>query len=128
MRKPALIALDLDGTLLNDKKQLTDRARAALEAAAAAGAEIVPATGRFYRGIPEVIRDLPFVRYAITVNGAQVIDARDGKTIYAAEIPGPDAVAQSEPDARLDDPHRRHPVSVEGKGGVRRVEDPAGAS
>lgn len=93
MRKPALIALDLDGTLLNDKKQLTDRTRAAVEAAAAAGAEIVPATGRFYRGIPEVIRDLPFVRYAITVNGAQVLDARDGGTIYAAEIPGPDAVA-----------------------------------
>jgi len=93
MRKPALIALDLDGTLLNDKKELTDRSRAALEAAAAAGAEIVPATGRFYRGIPEVVRQLPFVRYAITVNGAQVVDARREETVYAAEIPLPDAVA-----------------------------------
>ena len=87
MRKPALIALDLDGTLLNDKKQLTDRARAALEAAAAAGAEIVPATGRFYQGIPEVIRDLPFVRYYILSNGAAVYDSREDRTLYRGDVP-----------------------------------------
>ena len=54
-----LIALDLDGTLLNEKKALTPRSRAALEAAAAAGIEIAPSTGRFYRGIPESVRELP---------------------------------------------------------------------
>ena len=88
-----LIALDLDGTLLNEKKELSARSRAALEAAAAAGIEIVPSTGRFYRGIPEVVRSLPFIRRAITINGAHVVDIRSGETVYSAEIPRDDAIA-----------------------------------
>lgn len=88
-----LIALDLDGTLLNSDKILTERSRAALEAAAGAGIEIVPATGRFYRGMPETIRALPFVHYAITINGAQVLDVRTGETLYVGEIPVEEALA-----------------------------------
>lgn len=88
-----LIALDLDGTLLNSDKALTPRNRAALEAASGAGILIVPATGRFYKGMPAVIRDLPFVRYVITINGAQVFDARSGESVYSAEIPTDEAVA-----------------------------------
>ena len=88
-----LIALDLDGTLLNSDKELTERNRAALAAAAEAGVEIVPATGRFYRGMPAVIRELPFVRYAVTINGAQVLDVRTGETLYAAEIPTEEALS-----------------------------------
>ncbi|MBR1659427.1 MAG: HAD hydrolase family protein, partial [Oscillospiraceae bacterium] len=82
-----LIALDLDGTLLNSAKELTPRNRAALEAAAAAGIEIVPSTGRFYLGIPEAVRALPFVRYAITINGAQVWDIRGERSLYASDVP-----------------------------------------
>ena len=88
-----LIALDLDGTLLNSKKELTPRSYAALESAAAAGIEIVPATGRFHKGMPEVIRALPFVRYVITINGAQVVDIRSGETVYSADIPTDEALA-----------------------------------
>ena len=47
-----LIAVDLDGTVLNDRKQLTPRTAAALNAAAARGVEIVPATGRTPAGLP----------------------------------------------------------------------------
>ena len=81
-----LIALDLDGTLLNSAKELSAANRAALEAAAAAGIEIVPATGRFYRGMPEEIRALPFLRYAITINGAEVWDILSGCSVYSAGI------------------------------------------
>ena len=88
-----LIALDLDGTLLNSDKALTARTRAALESAAERGVRIVPATGRFYRGMPEAVRALPFVRYAITMNGAQVLDAETGETIYSADIPTEEALA-----------------------------------
>ena len=69
-----IIALDLDGTLLNSNKELTDRSRAVLEKAAAAGIEIVPTTGRFYKGMPDAIRQLPFIRYIIAMNGAEVRD------------------------------------------------------
>lgn len=88
-----IIALDLDGTLLNSEKTLTPRNRAALSAASDEGIEIVPATGRFYRGMPEVIRALPFVRYVITINGAQVFDVQTGESIYSADIPTEEAVA-----------------------------------
>lgn len=87
-----VIALDLDGTLLNSNKELSSANLAALERAAAAGIEVVPTTGRFYGGMPQVIRDLPFVRYAITINGAEVADLHTGEVIYKAEIPWEQAV------------------------------------
>lgn len=93
MRKhTGIIALDLDGTLLNSEKQLTERNRIALERAAEAGWAIVPTTGRFYGGMPEVIRRLPFVRYVITTNGAEVCDLKMGNVIYKAEIPCTQAI------------------------------------
>ena len=82
-----IIALDLDGTLLNTDKELTARSLAALEKAAAAGIEIVPTTGRFYKGMPEAVKQLPFIRYIIAMNGAEVRDLKSGELIYAAEMP-----------------------------------------
>ena len=96
MRDIRLIALDLDGTLLNSEKKLTPENEAALRRASEAGIEIVPATGRFYGGMPDFIRELPFVRYAITINGAQVLDTGTGESVYRAEIPVADAVRMME--------------------------------
>lgn len=87
-----IIALDLDGTLLNSNKELTETNRKALEQAAEAGWAIVPTTGRFYGGMPEEIRALPFARYVITVNGAEACDLQTGEVIYKAEIPCEQAV------------------------------------
>ena len=91
-KRKGIIALDLDGTLLNSDKQLSPGNLAALKAADSAGYEIVPTTGRFYNAIPQVVRDLPFVRYAITINGAAVEDLREKEVIYRAEIPHMQAV------------------------------------
>ncbi|MBQ3931915.1 MAG: HAD family phosphatase [Firmicutes bacterium] len=82
-----IIALDLDGTLLTTDKRLTEENRRALERAAEKGIEIVPSTGRFYKGMPEVIKDLDFIHYAITINGAEVLDLRKNKVIYGSDIP-----------------------------------------
>lgn len=92
MRKIRIIALDLDGTLLNSNKELTPGNFAALQKAADAGIEIVPTTGRFYGGMPEVIRKMPFVHYVITINGAAVYDVRKQQDIAKAEIPMQKAV------------------------------------
>ncbi len=81
-----IIALDLDGTLLDSNKQLSERNLKALIKADEAGYEIVPTTGRFYNGMPEFIRKLPFIRYAITINGADVTELETGKVIYSAEL------------------------------------------
>lgn len=91
-----LIALDLDGTLLDSEKRLSERNRAALEKAAAKGVHIVPTTGRFFGMMPEAIRALPFVRYAITVNGAQVYDRETDSALARAEIPVATAIAAME--------------------------------
>ncbi len=82
-----IVALDLDGTLLDSQKRLSDVNRAALAAAAAKGALIVPTTGRFFGMMPPAVRDLPFVRYAITINGAQVYDRVTESAIVREEIP-----------------------------------------
>ena len=87
MNTVKLLALDLDGTLLNSKKELTARTRAALYAASEAGVEIVPTTGRFFTGMPEAVQTLPFLHYAITINGAQVYDIRADRAVSRAEIP-----------------------------------------
>lgn len=93
MRKVrGIIALDLDGTLLTPEKRLTTRNLYAMENAAELGWEIVPTTGRFYNGMPEFIRELPFVNYAITINGAQVIDLKRRLIVYEAEMPYQQAV------------------------------------
>ncbi len=91
-----IIALDLDGTLLSSQKELSPRNRAALEAADTAGYAIVPTTGRFFDGMPAVIRDLPMVRYAITCNGAEVLDRETGQVLYRAEMPWQRAIALME--------------------------------
>ena len=72
--KIKLILLDLDGTLLTTDKKISAANYSALEQAAAKGIYIVPCTGRFFSGMPENVRNLPFLHYAITINGAQVED------------------------------------------------------
>ena len=72
-----LVALDLDGTLLNHEGKVTSRTRAALQAAADRGVAIVPTTGRPLGNLPPVVAQLPGIRYAITSNGAAVWDLGD---------------------------------------------------
>lgn len=97
-----IIALDLDDTLLNSKKELSDRNLSALEDADAAGYVVVPATGRFFDGMPAFIRDLPMLRYAITCNGSELLDIDMQKVLYRAEIPWQRAVALMEYLDRFD--------------------------
>lgn len=89
---PRLIALDLDGTLLNSKKELSPANDAALRQAHDRGAEIVIATGRFFTALPEFLRTLPYVRYYLTVNGAKLYDRQDDHVLYQAEIPWRQAI------------------------------------
>ena len=85
--KPKLILLDLDGTLLHNDKSLPQANRAALERAAAQGAQVVIATGRFYGGVPRELLELPFLRYLILMNGAKVYDRKEDRVLYRSEIP-----------------------------------------
>lgn len=66
-----LIALDLDGTLFNNKSQISKENIKAIKEATAAGINVVISTGRPFGGLPfEAIKDTGIL-YAITANGVQ---------------------------------------------------------
>lgn len=67
-----MVALDLDGTVFNDQKQITPRTRAAIRAALAAGVAVLPATGRPLAGVPREFLEMPGVAWALTSNGGCV--------------------------------------------------------
>ena len=71
---PRLVALDLDGTLLNHQGQVTPHTRQAIAEAVARGIVVLPATGRPLSNLPPVVAQLTGIRYAITSNGAAVWD------------------------------------------------------
>lgn len=82
--KYSLIAFDMDGTLLDDRKQIPEDNLTALLKAHRQGAVIVPATGRILSGLPQEIREIS--DYAITINGGKVVNVRTGECIYKAEM------------------------------------------
>lgn len=78
MAEIKLIALDLDGTLLDSQKRLSYKNEAVLKECIKQGIWIVPCTGRIWNGIPDFLRKLPGIRYAITTNGAIIEDVVEG--------------------------------------------------
>ncbi len=81
-----LIATDMDGTFLDDHKIAPEANLRALEACAARGIQIVPATGRTVYAVPEEIRSLPGVRYGITTNGASVVDFQENRILHTCRM------------------------------------------
>lgn len=82
-----LLAIDMDGTCLNEKSKITPRTMAALQQAAEAGIQVVPTTGRTLSCIPHQLREQNFYRYVISSNGARITDVKTGETIFRALIP-----------------------------------------
>ncbi len=80
--KIRLIAVDLDGTLMNRKKEITPRTRAVIKEATKAGILVMPATGRPVTGFPDVLEAIPDCRYSLTSNGALVYDLQEKCPIY----------------------------------------------
>ncbi|EGG82947.1 cof-like hydrolase [Lachnospiraceae bacterium 2_1_46FAA] len=76
-----MIGLDCDGTLLNNNKELTDHSREVLCRAIERGIVIVVATGRPLTGIPKEVLDIDGIRYALTSNGARIVDIKENRII-----------------------------------------------
>jgi len=78
-----LVALDIDGTLLDSKDRLSKENREAIVKASEQGVAVVICTGRALDTIPEELLD-GTIRYAITSNGARILDLRTGEVIASA--------------------------------------------
>jgi Cof subfamily protein (haloacid dehalogenase superfamily) len=71
----SMIALDLDGTLLaEDHRTVPSSAVRLLAELARSGVHIVPASGRALGLMEHEMRQLPFVSYVVSSNGASVFD------------------------------------------------------
>lgn len=81
-----LIATDLDGTLLNKNYGLSDANAEALEKAAEKGVVTVIATGRSFLSIPEEVKQIKGLEYAVTANGAKVNKLPSGELVYGKYI------------------------------------------
>jgi Cof subfamily protein (haloacid dehalogenase superfamily) len=86
MTLPALIACDVDGTLINDDELITGRTRAAVCAAVGAGTLFVLATGRPPRWIPPVVEELGFAPMAVCANGAVIYDPATDQVLSATTL------------------------------------------
>ena len=84
---PALIASDVDGTLLDSEDRVTPRTREAIGAAVASGAHFVLATGRPPRWIPRVADELGFGPMSVCANGAVIYDAATDRVLWASTLP-----------------------------------------
>ncbi len=81
-----LIALDLDNTLLNAKKEITPANRKAIKAAQEHGVHIVLASGRAFPGIKPLLSSLGLRDYVVACGGAQVIDPWEN-VIHSTYLP-----------------------------------------
>ena len=82
----SLIAVDMDGTLLNDSAQISAKNLDAIERISKSGVQVVPVTGRTYYEIPLSARDCPYIRYFVYSNGAGIYDKERG-TVYSSTVP-----------------------------------------
>lgn len=83
-----MIGVDLDGTLLNSEKQLTAYTREVLKKAIEQEVAVVVATGRPFSGVPDELKHFPGMRYALTANGARILDMQKQKVVYENLLSG----------------------------------------
>lgn len=79
--KIKMIGFDLDRTLLTDQKELGEYTVQILKRAVEEGIVILPITGRPLCGLPEEVTGLTGLRYAITANGARILDLKNAAVL-----------------------------------------------
>ena len=85
-----LLVLDVDGTLVNNNKEITPRTKDALFRAMEAGHSVMIASGRPTPGVQRYVDELRLAEYGgytLTYNGARVQDCRMGRELYEKRLP-----------------------------------------
>ena len=93
MQSPRLVASDVDGTLLGEDGELSDRTRAVVARTVDGGVPLVLATGRPPRWVPRVCDALGVRPLTVAANGAVLYDAATDR-VLAAETLDVDALAE----------------------------------
>ncbi len=77
MKAMKLIALDIDGTMLDSRKRVAPEVTAAVREAAAAGLLLAFATGRAVPEMDEMFAAFPEIRYTLFASGAGIFDRQE---------------------------------------------------
>lgn len=100
--KYKLLVLDVDGTLLNEAKEISKRTLAALLKVQQMGVRIVLASGRPTYGLLPLAKSLELGNYGgylVSYNGCQIISAQNGEILFERRI-NPELVPYLEKKAR----------------------------
>lgn len=100
--KYKLLVLDVDGTLLNDAKEITKRTLSALLKIQQMGVRVVLASGRPSYGLMKVAKNLELGNYGgfiLSYNGCQIINAQNGEILFERRI-NPEMLPYLEKKAR----------------------------
>lgn len=89
MRRIQLLALDLDGTLVDRSLQVQPRVKAAIAAARERGVRGCIVTGRMYRAALPFARQLLFDTPVICYQGAAIIDPNSDEVLRHASLANP---------------------------------------
>lgn len=84
-----LVAIDMDGTLVNSQRQVTEGVKAAVKEAQAKGVKIVLCTGRPFPGVEPELELLSITGeedYVITYNGSLVQNVHTKETLFSASL------------------------------------------
>lgn len=82
-----LIALDMDGTALNDEKQMDALTQETIHKALAAGKEVIFCTGRSVAEMESFLALFPDMHYLLCESGALIYDLRERKSVHRDTIP-----------------------------------------
>ena len=82
-----LIAIDLDGTLLNSYGQVTEENKEAIKKAKKNGIEIVLTSGRMSASVIDIAKEIQADNYIIAGNGAIVYDLKNKNILFNECIP-----------------------------------------
>ena len=82
-----MIAIDLDGTMLNSYGEVTEENKAKIKETIKNGKDIVIASGRTIDSIIPIAKEIGSNKYLIATNGAIIYDIENKKTIYEKYIP-----------------------------------------
>ncbi|MBY8848588.1 HAD family hydrolase [Saccharothrix longispora] len=86
MERPALIASDVDGTLLGLDERVSPRTAGAVGRAIAAEVPFVLVTGRPPRWVPRVAAEAGTRGYAVCANGAVLYDLDRGEVVWSRTL------------------------------------------
>ena len=97
-----MIAVDMDGTLLDSRKQISDETVRAVRQLAESGVLVVISTGRPVQGVEKYKKLLHLTGPVITYNGAMIVDAGTGETLFEQGLRPKDARKIMESGLRYD--------------------------